>query len=220
MKIEVGESLALSWLRHVRECQVVQINWKATPDILKDVDGGPLGLVFDAIRRNFDEAPNPLPLVKRTASLKQWLQQGEVDALGLKLRAGRVEEAIAVDIAFHEGGLQYGSKAETSARVAKKLLRTALLLRGPLVLEAGTVIFASPKVSPATAKAVLAALERVQAFAATVDVLGSVRFEVLIGDDFQEQMLAPVLELAKKKDVADTSELFLRSVQLVRLFNR
>ena len=59
-----------------------------------------------------------------------------------------------------------------------------------------------------------------QAFAATVDVLGSVRFEVLIGDDFQEQMLAPVLELAKKKDVADTSELFLRSVQLVRLFNR
>ncbi len=218
MKIEVGESLALSWLRHVRRCQVVQINWKATPDILVGVEDGPLGAVFDTIRRGFDEAAEPMPLVKKTASLKQWLQQGEVDALGLKLRAGRVEEAIAVDIAFHEGGLQYGSKAETSARVAKKLLRTALLLRGPLALEAGTVVFASPKVSPATAKAVVAALERVRAFASTVDVLRSVSFEVLIGDGFHEQILAKVLDTAS--DVADTSELFLRSVQLVRLFDR
>lgn len=28
MKIEIGESLALSWLRHVKNCQVVQLNWK------------------------------------------------------------------------------------------------------------------------------------------------------------------------------------------------
>jgi hypothetical protein len=218
LKIEVGESLALSWLRHVRGCQVVQINWKATPDILVGVDDGPLRPVFDAIRRGFDEAADPLPVVKKTSSLKQWLQQGEVDALGLKLLAGRVEDSIAVDIAFHERGLQYGSKTETSARVAKKLLRTALLLRGPLALEGGTVVFASPKVSPATTKAVLAGLERVRAFASEVDVLRSVSFDVLIGDGFREQMLDPVLATAN--DVADTSELFLRSVQLVKLFDR
>lgn len=29
MKIEIGESLILSWLKHVKECQVVQTNWKA-----------------------------------------------------------------------------------------------------------------------------------------------------------------------------------------------
>ena len=218
MKIEVGESLALSWLRHVRSCQVVQINWKATPDILVGVEEGPLGLVFDAIRRAFDEAPSPLPVVKKTSSLKQWLQQGEVDALGLKLRDGRVEDAIAVDIAFHERGLQYGSKTETSARVAKKLLRTALLLRGPLALQGGTVVFASPKVTPATTKEVLAGLERVRAFAAEVDLLRTVSFDVLIGGGFYEEMLDPVLGTAD--DVADTSELFLRSVQLVKLFNR
>ena len=28
MKIEMGESLFYSWLRHVKECQVVQTNWK------------------------------------------------------------------------------------------------------------------------------------------------------------------------------------------------
>jgi hypothetical protein len=28
MKIEVGESLMLSWLRHAKKCQSVQLNWK------------------------------------------------------------------------------------------------------------------------------------------------------------------------------------------------
>ncbi len=28
MKIEIGESLMLSWLRHVKKCQLVQLNWK------------------------------------------------------------------------------------------------------------------------------------------------------------------------------------------------
>lgn len=31
MKVEVGESLFYSWLRHVKECQVVQTNWKVSP---------------------------------------------------------------------------------------------------------------------------------------------------------------------------------------------
>lgn len=28
MKIEMGESLIFSWLRHIKECQIVQANWK------------------------------------------------------------------------------------------------------------------------------------------------------------------------------------------------
>lgn len=31
MKIEKGESLSYSWLRHVKECQIVQTNWKVSP---------------------------------------------------------------------------------------------------------------------------------------------------------------------------------------------
>ena len=30
MKIEMGESLFYSWLRHVKECQIVQTNWKTS----------------------------------------------------------------------------------------------------------------------------------------------------------------------------------------------
>lgn len=31
MKIEIGESLLYSWLRHEKKCQLVQMNWKASP---------------------------------------------------------------------------------------------------------------------------------------------------------------------------------------------
>lgn len=31
MKIEMGESLCASWLRHVKGCQIVQTNWSNSP---------------------------------------------------------------------------------------------------------------------------------------------------------------------------------------------
>ena len=31
MKIEMGESLTYSWLRHEKLCQLVQTNWKVSP---------------------------------------------------------------------------------------------------------------------------------------------------------------------------------------------
>lgn len=32
MKIEIGESLVYSWLKHIKECQIVQTNWKCSPN--------------------------------------------------------------------------------------------------------------------------------------------------------------------------------------------
>ena len=31
MKVEVGESLIFSWLRHVQGCPIAQTNWKSSP---------------------------------------------------------------------------------------------------------------------------------------------------------------------------------------------
>ena len=31
VKIEMGESLFYSWLRHVKDCKIVQMNWKSSP---------------------------------------------------------------------------------------------------------------------------------------------------------------------------------------------
>lgn len=32
--LEIGESLGESWLKHVRNCSIVQCNWKTSPRIL------------------------------------------------------------------------------------------------------------------------------------------------------------------------------------------
>lgn len=49
MKIEIGESLIYSWLRHAQGCVVTQMNWKPSPTwgVPKERD---LTEAFEAIR--------------------------------------------------------------------------------------------------------------------------------------------------------------------------
>ncbi len=56
-------------------------------------------------------------------------------------------EAIAVDSAFHEAGLNYGSADETVGRVLKKMIRAAVAIEGYLEVGEATIIFAAPKVA-------------------------------------------------------------------------
>lgn len=67
-------------------------------------------------------------LFKKNSSIGQILQQGEIDTLGIEINRGIVTETYAIDVAFHEAGLNYGSKEETIARVIKKMVRSALNL--------------------------------------------------------------------------------------------
>lgn len=38
MKIEIAESLVYSWLRKVRNCRIVQTNWKPAPEWARDIE--------------------------------------------------------------------------------------------------------------------------------------------------------------------------------------
>ena len=97
MKIEMGESLFYSWLRHVKECQMVQINWKISPkwelkfsDELEKIMSKTDGFFSDKYGYK---------IYKQNTSLKQLLQQAECDALGVCLN-DRINEIYAVDVAF------------------------------------------------------------------------------------------------------------------------
>ena len=208
-----------SWLRHSQRCDVVQTNWKLPPHRLDASSTGAaakLGALHGAVVEHFEQGPDPLPIFKGR-SLAQWLKQGEIDALGLCIERGRLRKAVAVDVAFHEGGLLYGPTAHaTAGRVAKKLLRSALMVEGPLELPTADVVFASPRVQPKTKAALEAVLGRLVRFGD--EHLPHVRFRILVGEDFEREVLDPVIQVHKA--VADTSELFLRSYQLLRLFRK
>ena len=49
MKIEIGESLALSYLKHVKKCTFYQTNWKSSSQ-WKRFNEGMVGNIFNKIK--------------------------------------------------------------------------------------------------------------------------------------------------------------------------
>ena len=213
MKIEMGESLFYSWLRHVKECQIVQTNWKISPKwelkfsdelekIMSKTDG-------------FFSNKYGYKIYKQNTSLKQLLQQAECDALGV-CSNDRMNEIYAVDVAFHESGLNYGGLDETVARVVKKCLRTAMCIYGYFGVKKAEIIFASPKIN----RQILDAL--CPCFVDINNIMQEMGFEfdfrIIANSDFSNLVLEPILEVSG--NVADTAELFMRSYQMLSLFDK
>lgn len=214
MKVEVVESLAVSWLRHVRHCQIVQLNWKPS---------------VESIEKHLEHV-SPVALRAKAAFLKQegralfsqstspgqLLRQGEIDALGVHLNGAKVAELVAVDVAFHESGLNYGGGDATTARVAMKLLRNALMLRFCLEQSTGKVVFATPLATPATVVRLKAATDWIRKFLATQKL--AIDVDVWANEDFFREFYEPVVE--RENQVADTSELTMRALKLASLMKK
>jgi len=80
MKIEMGEFLFYSWLRHTKECQVVQTNWKVSPQWqLQHEDE--LSVLMQIMDGHFSDKYG-YKIYKKSPSLSQLIQQGECDAVG------------------------------------------------------------------------------------------------------------------------------------------
>jgi hypothetical protein len=210
MKIEMGESLFYSWLRHVKECQVVQTNWKPSPSwLLRDED---VIKRFMEITDNHFQNKYSYGIYKNN-SFSQLLAQAEVDAVGICMADSGIE-VYAVDVAFHESGLNYGDRKETVSRVIKKFIRTALCMVGYFHVTKGEVIFASPKIH----NAVINDLE--PCIADLNNLFNENRYgftsRVIANDDFNNLVLKPIL--IASDGVSDTSELFMRGYQLVKMF--
>ena len=201
MKIEIGESLGYSYLRHVKGCWLVQANWKASEHWTREKKDADLEAMFDAVRSKFDREGR---VFKQTGDAARLLKQGEIDVVGVDQEGG----IHAMEVAFHESGLNYGGGSET--RILKKLLRTLMVLRAYHPSDARlSIYFVSPKVNPGVQKP----LEDV--FDALRAEYPSVEWHLFTNRMFVERMMRPALE--KSNTVADTSELFVRAAKLLEL---
>jgi hypothetical protein len=121
MKLEMGESLVFSWLRHEKHCQIVQLNWKVSPKWKAFVDDEKLDELYKMSDEQFNYAS------KNKKGSEQFINQGEVDVIGVEFdlkSSGHIKTIHAVDVAFHEGGVRYsGKKEETKCRIIKKYIR-------------------------------------------------------------------------------------------------
>ena len=201
MKIEMGESLGYSYLRHVKNCWLVQTNWKASEHWEKQLSDDELQDAFRSMRQTFDLGGS---VFKGTKDCAQFLRQAEIDVVGV----GQDGSIHAIDVAFHEAGLNYGGGVGN--RVLKKLLRTVLILMAyhpPEVKQ--HIYFVSPKVRPGAQQPLENMFNRLR------DEYPVIEWYLFTNETFATEILTPTLE--KGKSVADTSELFLRSVKLLEL---
>jgi len=212
MKIEIGESLFLSWLRHVKECQLVQTNWKASRH-WKFQNRDTLERLMHNSNNHFQEKHN-YTIYKKTSNLDQLMMQAEIDVLGMHTSTD-IDVIYAIDVAFHESGLNYGSRPETVSRVIKKYLRTAMCLHGYFGKKTGTIVFASPKIIPCVYKELNDCLPDIRDVLEKEDLRFSIR--LIANQDFSSKILNPILK--SLESVADTAELFIRSIQLFNLFS-
>ena len=205
MKVEIGESLGYSYLRHVRRCWLVQANWKASEYWDKRLTDDELEQEFGSMRERLESPGSGFKgAFKKTAKCSTFLKQAEIDVVGVGLD-GSVH---AVEVAFHEGGLIYKDGADKN--VLKKMLRTMLVLRAYHPEDTRMhVCFASPKVNPKTQEG----LKR--AFGWLRREYPAIKWRLMMNDDFSDGILRPLRE--KTSQIKDTSELFVRSLQLLEL---
>jgi hypothetical protein len=74
MKIEIGESLMLSWLRHAKNCQLVQLNWKPSVNSWELYNEAELDIIMKETQDLF-KVKYGLDLFKGNSSCSQLLQQ-------------------------------------------------------------------------------------------------------------------------------------------------
>lgn len=205
MKIEMGESIIYSWLKHIQKCKVVQLNWKVSAEWEK-IDLNSFQRLMDRINHEFNSP------FKKTKSIEQLIKQSEIDVIGINLEQDKI---YAIDIAFHENGLAYGDINETSKRVVKKIFRAIITLELYFsTISDYEIIFVSPKINTKLLDTLNSNIEDIKKLLEKESINCNIR--LISNENFRKEILEPVMKISKK--ITDTSELFLRSTQLINLF--
>ena len=213
MKIEMGEDLISSYLKYVKKCKIVQLNWKVYKkwDSKKcDSTKNELTTIFNEIQDHFGK-----PFGK--SKFDQIIKTAEIDAIGFNDTGKKL---YAVDIAFHINGLGYKDNVKT---IIKKIMRTLFILE--LYFDNNytkKVIFCTPKIQPKEYEKIEVEIENIQKLIKKKSIFKNSSIEVILGNSsyktFENEILNKVLSVSK--DIADTSQLFLRSYQLFNLFKK
>ncbi len=205
MKIEMGESLLQSYLKHTKKCIISQTNWKTSSNWNIDENTNlQLKKIFEKIKANTNFSE-----VFKNNGLTQILRQAEIDVVGLN----KEEKVYMVEVAFHEGGLNYGNKDKTRNKIYEKLLRAYLIGLAYFQEKSYEIIFATPKTNPAVQETIEKSFDDLQKEFGSEKVI----FKFITNEDFKNEVLLPTLQTTEED--ADSNELFLRTYKMLEMFD-
>jgi hypothetical protein len=205
MKIEIGENLAYTYLKHFEGCRIVQTNWKTSGRwTLTEFEKEPAIKLLNEIRKleGFTE-------LFKNVSFEQILKQAEIDLLGINT----IESSIfGVEIAFHSSGVNYGEKDSSVSKIVEKLLRTILVMQCYFKdFNKFNAYFITPKSSEYASTQITQRIEKILQFLND----DSISIQFISDDKFYEQIVNPII--ADDFNEHDTNELFSRAVKMLKL---
>lgn len=208
MKIEIGESLIYSYLKHIEGCRIVQTNWATSGNwTVTGYEQERAKILFNKIANT----PSFSGIFKNS-SFEQLIKQAEIDVLGINTAENTV---YGIDVAFHTAGLNYGSKEETATRIIKKIFRTIFIMQSYFnEYEKFNSYFITPKTNPATQ----VLIDELISEAKTLIEDENITINFISNDDFYENIVDPLIKIINNEN--DTMELFSRAVKLLQLDNR
>jgi len=205
LKIEIGENLIYSYLRHVEGCRIAQTNWRTSGKwAITDYDKEQAKFLFNKIK----QSPSFINVFKSN-SFEQLIKQAEIDVLGLNVTESSI---FGIDVAFHFAGLNYGDPEETALIVMKKIFRTIFVMQS-YFKEFNK--FNSYFVTPKTNRATKTPIDNLLKEAKEIINDDSISIEFITNEDFYTY----IIESLKKfnADENDTAELFSRAIKLLQL---
>lgn len=230
MKIEMGESLCASWLKHVKKCQVVQMNWKpsffwdenafdSVQGMLVDLDSK-LGEYGFSHKKGKGGNGEQLDL---GIDVRQIIGMTECDVVGVRFnKDGKVERCYGMESAFHSDGLHYKA---TVKKVGAKLIRTIVALNLYLGAPRIEVGFMTPKIKIGVLREISSLISKIKHFFDENKLEVTINFytdsiekknEQTNGIlSFRKEIVSPLVKRVPFAD--DDSELFMRSVLMSEL---
>ena len=118
---DIGESMAASWLRHVKKCKIVTTNW--TVDVEEnDIFLKKMNNLLIKVQQTFKKKGIEIFPNKELSSI---IKQAECDVVGFQFGSGKISKLYGIDVAVHSKGkgLDYGDNIK---KIIEKSLRTAL----------------------------------------------------------------------------------------------
>ncbi len=189
----MGESLCYSWLKHIKGCQVVQTNWKAS-----------------MMWKHYNVNRNFISLLTVNLAATTVFQQTECDVIGLNID-GNKRTVYAVEVAYHKGGLGYTNNLQ---KIHDKCIRIAACMRACFPGHTINIYFTSPKVGNTLRTQIKQNIDgvlnnKIQNFDPNITI------QTILDKDFTCRIITPLIIC--QDEITDSSEAFVRSCQMLML---
>lgn len=210
MTRDIGESVIFSWLKHIEKCQLVQMNWKPSPNWsigkIEEIDE-----MMGEIKKINN---NELQDVFKKNNSDMFLATAECDAIGFSIN-NKKQCVYSVDVAFHSAGTNYSGNNngnQTVDKVLSKIIRQTFCVYYYFGNDIdGKIIFMSPIMRSAIYNKLQKKLNSVKDYFKNKNI--AYEIQVIVNNDFENTVLLPLMDINWKINNGD--EYFLRSLKLL-----